>query len=116
MTDAGKNNFWIAVGIGFILTVIIDVYIPVLGPLVGGFAAGFIAGGDPFNAGRAGLFAGLLAAIVVTALVLFEVSTELGGVGFLAGFFTGLFLFVGIFLYLGVLAFIGGAIAGALRK
>jgi hypothetical protein len=115
MADFGGGNFWTGVLAGWILMIIIDLFVPVLGPLVGGFAAGYIARGGPWNAGIAGLLAGILGGIVVVILVLFGGTLLLGGVGFFTALFVGLLLMVVLFLVHGILAFIGGAIAGVVR-
>jgi hypothetical protein len=67
--DESNKNFWRGAGIGAVIIIIIDLLVPFMGPLVGGFVAGYVAKGDLLNAGKAGLVAGILAAIVVSIAV-----------------------------------------------
>jgi len=113
--DHMKNNFWIGSVIGAVIIIIIDLMIPFMGPFIGGFVAGYIAKGDILNAGKAGLLAGILAAVVIS-LIVFAGMVSHPIAGYVPAVGTGLFLFVAIALYLSIFAFLGGAIAGAVRK
>jgi hypothetical protein len=110
-----KKNFWMGAGIGAVIIIIIDLLVPFMGPFIGGFVAGYIAKGDLLNAGKAGLLAGILAAIVVSGVV-FAGKVSHPVAGYIPSVGTGLLLYIVISLYLAVFAFLGGAIAGAVRK
>ncbi len=110
-----KNNFWLGAGVGAVIIIIIDLLVPFLGPLLGGFVAGFIADRDIMNAGKAGLFAGIAATIVI-ALVILAGMMSPPIAGYLPPVSTGYILFITITLYLALFAFIGGLIAGAVRR
>ena len=113
--DETSKNFWIGAGIGAVIIIIIDLLVPFLGPLVGGFVAGYIAKGDHLNTGKAGLLAGIMAAIVVS-MVVFARLVSHPVAGYIPAVGTGFFLYIVITLYLAIIAFLGGAIAGAVRK
>jgi hypothetical protein len=112
--DHMRNNFWIGSIIGAVIIIIIDLIVPFLGPFIGGFIAGYIAKGDILNAGKAGLLAGILAAVVVS-LIVFAGMVSHPVAGYLP-MLTGVFLSFAIILYLAIIAFLGGIIAGAVRK
>jgi hypothetical protein len=114
MDQTGKD-FWTGAGIGAVIIIIIDLIIPFFGPFIGGFVAGYIAKGDILNAGKAGLVAGIFAAIVVS-LVVYAGLISHAVAGYIPAVGTGLFLFIVLILYLAVIAFLGGAIAGAVRR
>ena len=113
--DETSKNFWMGAGIGAVIIIIIDLLVPFLGPLVGGFIAGYIAKGDHLNTGKAGLLAGIMAAIVVS-MVVFARLVSHPVAGYIPAVGTGFFLYIVITLYLAIIAFLGGAIAGAVRK
>jgi hypothetical protein len=113
--DETSKNFWMGAGIGAVIIIIIDLLIPFMGPLIGGFVTGYIAKGDILNAGKAGLVAGILAAIVVS-IVVFARLVSYPVAGYIPAVGTGFFLYIVITLYLAIMAFLGGAIAGAVRK
>jgi hypothetical protein len=110
-----KNNFWLGTGIGAVIIIIIDLIVPFMGPFLGGLVAGFIAKGDVMNAGKAGLFAGVLATIVIALVILAGMMLP-PITGFLSNLGTGYILFITITLYLALFAGIGGLIAGAIRS
>jgi hypothetical protein len=113
--DETNQNFWMGAGIGAVIIIIIDLLVPFMGPLVGGFVAGYVAKGDLLNAGKAGLLAGILAAIVVSGVVFARLVSH-PVAGYIPAVGTGFFLYIVITLYLAIMAFLGGAIAGAVRK
>jgi hypothetical protein len=113
--DEPNKNFWMGAGIGAVIIIIIDLLVPFMGPLVGGFVAGYVAKGDLLNAGKAGLVAGILAAIVVSIAVFARLVSH-PVAGYIPAVGTGFFLYIVITLYLAIMAFLGGAIAGAVRK
>jgi hypothetical protein len=113
--DETSKNFWMGAGIGAVIIIIIDLLFPFMGPLIGGFVTGYIAKGDILNAGKAGLVAGILAAIVVS-IVVFARLVSYPVAGYIPAVGTGFFLYIVITLYLAIMAFLGGAIAGAVRK
>jgi hypothetical protein len=113
--DEIQKNFWMGAGIGAVIIIIIDLLVPFLGPFIGGFTAGYIARSDLLTAGKAGLTAGILAAIVISVVVFTRMVSH-PVAGYIPAVGTGFFLYIVIILYLAVIAFLGGAIAGAVRK
>ena len=113
--DETNKNFWMGTGIGAVIIIIINLIVPFMGPLLGGFVAGYVAKGDLLNAGKAGLVAGILAAIVVSIAVFARLVSH-PVAGYIPAVGTGFFLYIVITLYLAIIAFLGGAIAGAVRK
>jgi hypothetical protein len=113
--DEIQKNFWMGTGIGTVIIIIIDLLVPFLGPFIGGFTAGYLAKGNLLTAGKAGLTAGILAAIVVSVVVFARILSH-PVAGYIPAVGTGFFLYIVITLYLAVIAFLGGAIAGAVRK
>lgn len=119
------NTDWRAVGVGFILILVVGAVgltLPVLGQigagLIGGFAAGYLAGGSLGDGAWNGLLAGSISGVVLTLLL-----SLLGGVlglaggplgGFLGG--AGVFL-VGLFVTLvfGIDSAIAGAVGAWLK-
>lgn len=75
-----------------------------------------MVGGEVGNGAKAGLFAGILGAIIVAVLLLIGGTVLLGAFGFIAGLGTSLVIVVAAFVYQGLLSLIGGAIAGAVRR
>ena len=78
---------WRAVGVGFVLLVVIGtagVSVPAVGQLgaglVGGFTAGYLAGGGPGRGAWHGLVAGSLAGLVVAVAVAERTGAVLGRV------------------------------------
>jgi len=68
--DEPNKNLWIDAGIGAVIIIITDLLVPFMGPLVGGFVPGYIAKGDHLYTRKAGLVAWILAAIVVSIVVI----------------------------------------------
>ncbi|NLZ30684.1 MAG: DUF5518 domain-containing protein [Methanomicrobiales archaeon] len=110
------SNFWVGVIVGWLVGLILGFLLPVIGPLIGGFAAGWIVRGGIGNAAKAGLFAGIIGAIVIALVLLVGGTALLGAFGFIAGLGTSIAIIVSTFIYQGVLSLIGGAIAGAIRR
>ena len=117
---------WRAVGVGFVLLVVIGtagVSVPGVGQLgaglVGGFAAGYLAGGGPGSGAWHGLVAGSLAGLVVAIVVAFFGSL-LGGVaggplGALVGGFGLFVVLAAITLLLAADSAVAGAVGGWLK-
>ena len=113
MGSGKEGSFWLAVIIGFILMVVLG-FVPVIGALVAGLVAGLIAGGGIWNGGKAGFFAGLLGAIIMSVIVILGGTFLLGIFGFISGLGISLVLII-LALYHAVLGFIGGCAGGLLR-
>jgi hypothetical protein len=113
--DDTKKNFWMGVGIGGTVIIILDLLVPFLGPLLGGFIAGVIAKGGIMNAGKAGFVAGILATLVISLVILAGMMVPPIG-EYLTLVSAGYILFIVLTFYLALFAFIGGVIAGAIRK
>ena len=113
--DETNKNFWLGAVIGAVIIIIIDLLISFLGPFIGGFVAGYIAKGDIVNAGKSGLVAGILAAIVISIVVYAGIISH-AVAGYVPAVGTGFLLYIAITLYLAIFAFLGGAISGAFKK
>ena len=113
--DETNKNFLLGAVIGAVIIIIIDLLISFLGPFIGGFVAGYIAKGDIVNAGKSGLVAGILAAIVISIVVYAGIISH-AVAGYVPAVGTGFLLYIAITLYLAIFAFLGGAISGAFRK
>jgi hypothetical protein len=111
---------WRAVGIGFVIEIVIGIFafaLPGIGHaaagLIGGFVAGWIAGGGLGNGAWHGLLAGSIGGIVIAVLVALG-ATLLGTLG--TGPF-GVFIGMGTFavaLGVAVILALDSAIAGAI--
>ncbi|AUV83194.1 hypothetical protein C2R22_17360 [Salinigranum rubrum] len=118
---------WRAVGVGFVLLVVIGtagVSVPGVGQLgaglVGGFAAGYLAGGGPGSGAWHGLVAGSLAGLVVAVVVAFFGSL-LGGIaggplGALVGGFGPFVVLAAITLLLAADSAVAGALGGWVKR
>ncbi|MDD1666962.1 MAG: DUF5518 domain-containing protein [Methanomicrobiales archaeon] len=115
MTGATRKDFITGVIAGWILMVVVDLLVPFAGPVIGGFTAGYIAKGDVLLRAKAGVLAGLLAAIVI-AIAFYQRLVNTPGMGYLAGWGTGIFLYFLIALYFVGLAFLGAVLTMAVRK
>ncbi len=114
MAEGTQKDFVTGVLAGGILMAVIDLIIPFAGPIIGGFTAGYIAKGDVMNSAKAGVYAGLLAAIVIT-IAAYQRLMQTRGMSYLPTG-TGLFLYLLIGLYFVGLAFIGAILTSAIRK
>jgi hypothetical protein len=84
-------------------------FIPLLGPFVGGIAAGYIVRKDIMSSGNAGLYAAILAAIVVSLDVTYGLKfMQDATMAFVVG--TGWLVLIATVIYFALLGFIGGAI------
>jgi hypothetical protein len=114
MTDGTQKDFITGVVAGWIVMVVLDILVPFAGPVIGGFTAGYLARGEVTNRAKAGVYAGLLAAIVITIAAYMKLM-QTKGMGYLpVG--TGLFLYLLVGLYFGGLAFLGSILTTAIRK
>jgi len=113
---------WRAVGIGFVVQVLIGIFafaIPGIGHaaagLIGGFVAGYVAGGGLGRGAWHGLLAGAIGGIVVAIFVGAGVtvvgSVGAGPLGFLAGL-GSLALAIVVALLLAIPSGIAGALGG----
>jgi ABC-type multidrug transport system permease subunit len=120
--DQDAKNLWMGVVIGFIIMIVfalisIDVlnFIPLVGPFVGGLVAGYFVQKDIMNGGNAGLYAGILAAIVVSLDFMFGLKYLQGAtVSFIFG--TGSLVLIATVIYFALFGFIGGAIGWMLKQ
>jgi hypothetical protein len=115
MTDGTQKDFITGVVAGWIVMVVLDLLVPFAGPVIGGFTAGYLARGEVTNRAKAGVIAGLLAAVVI-AIAVYQKLVNTPGMGYLAGWGTGLFLYLLVGLYFICLAFLGAILTMAIRK
>jgi len=120
--DQDTKNLWTGVVIGFIVMIVFAVisigmlnFIPLLGPFVGGVLAGYIVRKDIMNAGKAGLFAAIFAAIVVSLDFTLGLKYMQGAtMSFIVG--TGFLVLIATVIYFAVLGFIGGSIGWMVKE
>jgi len=120
--DQDAKNLWMGVVIGFLLMIVfalisIDVlnFIPLLGPFVGGVAAGYFVHKDIMNGGKAGMYAGIFAAIVVSLDVTYGLKYMQGAtMAFVVG--TGWLVLIATVIYFALLGFIGGSIGWMVKE
>ena len=120
--DQDAKNLGTGVVIGFIVMIVfavisIDVlnFIPLLGPFVGGVLAGYIVRKDIMNAGKAGLYAAIFAAIVVSLDFTLGLKYMQGAtMSFIVG--TGFLVLIATVIYFALLGFIGGAIGWMVKE
>jgi ABC-type multidrug transport system permease subunit len=120
--DQDAKNLWTGVVIGFIVMIVfavisIDVlnFIPLLGPFVGGLVAGYIVDKDIMNAGKAGMYAAIFAAIVVSLDFTLGLKYMQGAtMAFVVG--TGWLVLIATVIYFALLGFIGGAIGWMVKE
>jgi hypothetical protein len=115
MAEGTQKDMITGVIAGGIIMVVLDLLVPFAGPIIGGFTAGYIAKGDVVQRAKAGVYAGLLAAIVIAIAVYARLVTT-PGMGYLSGWGTGLFLYLLVGLYFVALAFLGAILTTAVRK
>jgi hypothetical protein len=115
MTGATRKDFLTGVIAGWIVMVVLDLLVPFMGPVIGGFTAGYLAKGDVILRAKAGVIAGLLAAFVI-AIAFYQKLVNTPGMGYLAGWGTGILLYFLIALYFVGLAFLGAILTIAVRK
>jgi ABC-type multidrug transport system permease subunit len=120
--DQDAKNLWMGVVIGFLVMIVfavisIDVlnFIPLLGPFVGGLVAGYIVHKDIMNGGKAGLYAAIFAAIVVSLdFTLGLKYLEGATMSFIVG--TGFLVLIATVIYFALLGFIGGSIGWMIKE
>ena len=91
-------------------------FIPVLGPLITGLVAGLITGGGIWNAGKAGLLAGIIGAVILLIAVVVLGTLFLGAIGFIGGLAVGVLAIIAALIIFGILGFIGDCWAGLSRE
>jgi len=120
--DQDAKNLWMGVVIGFIVMIVFAVisisvlnFIPLLGPFVGGLVAGYIVHKDIMNAGKAGMYAAIFAAIVVSLDFTLGLKYMQGAtMAFVVG--TGWLVLIATVIYFALLGFIGGAIGWMVKE
>jgi hypothetical protein len=113
--DEAQKNLATGVIAGSAVMVVLDLLVPFAGPVLGGFIAGYLVKGDAARRGGSGMAAGLLAAIVISIAV-YQRIVNTPGMGYLAGWGTGLLLYLLVGLYFLCLGFLGAIIALVVRK
>ena len=116
------KNLWIGVVIGFIIMIVFAlisirslIFIPLLGPFVGGLVAGYIVHKDIMSGGKAGLYAGILAAVVITLDFISGMKYLQGAtLSFIVG--TGSLVLIATIIYFAIVGFIGGSIGWMLKQ
>lgn len=120
--DQDAKNLWMGVVIGFIVMIVFAVisigvlnFIPLLGPFVGGVLAGYIVRKDIMNAGKAGMYAAIFAAIVVSLDFTLGLKYMQGAtMAFVVG--TGWLVLIATVIYFALLGFIGGSIGWMVKE
>lgn len=106
---------WRAVGIGFVVELVLSVFFVIAG-IIGGFVAGYIAGGGLGNGFWHGLLAGAIGGVIVAIIVGLFGSAVLGvmtgGFGILAGLGVTVIAVV-LFFVISIPSAIGGLVGAA---
>jgi hypothetical protein len=120
--DQDAKNLWTGVVAGFIIMIFfalisIDVmkFIPILGPFVGGVVAGYIVHKDIMTSGKAGLYAGILTAIVVTLDFMSGLKYMKGAtIPYIVG--SGFLVLIFTIIIFAFLSFLGGAFGSMIQQ
>ena len=123
--EVDPRRFWVGVFAGLAVMLIINglvvatinTLISLFSTVLGGFVAGWIvAGGKLHDYGLAGLYAGILNAVVVAVLILiFGLIPSPEDLGVLALLGSTLLIVIAFFPLWGLLGYFGGFVAGKLK-
>jgi hypothetical protein len=117
MNGSDSQKFWIGVIAGLLVALVINYLITIGGAFVGGIAAGWIAGGGTKNGGKAGVFTGLLNALVLAvAITVLGIAAAPNDIGLLSFLGSTLIITIALFPLLALFGYVGGLIGGALKK
>lgn len=117
MNRQNSQHFWIGVIAGLLVALVINYLITIGGAFVGGIVAGWAVQGGAQSGGKAGVFVGLLNAIVLAgAILVYGIETAPGDISYLGFLGSTLFIVVALFPLLGLFGYVGGLLGGALTK
>jgi len=117
MPKIDPRTFWTGVVVGLIAALIINYLIAIGGAFVGGIVAGWIAAGGKNTGGRAGVYTGLLNALVLAAVItVLGIETAPGDLTFLRFLGSTVTITVILFPLLGFVGYLGGVLGGALKE
>ncbi|MCK9277814.1 MAG: DUF5518 domain-containing protein [Methanoculleus sp.] len=121
MPEGDPRAFRVGVVIGLIVALVITYLIAIGGAFVGGLVAGWIAGGGGRKSrqigGRAGVYTGLLDALVLAAVVaVLGIEAAPGDLALLRFLGSTLIITLMFFPVLGFVGYLGGVLGGALKE
>ncbi|HOI13699.1 MAG TPA: DUF5518 domain-containing protein [Methanoculleus sp.] len=121
MPEGDPRTFWVGVVIGLIVALVITYLIAVGGAFVGGIVAGWVAGGGGRKSrqigGKAGVYTGLLDALVLAAVVaVLGIEAAPGDLALLRFLGSTLLITLMFFPVLGFVGYLGGVLGGALKE
>ena len=116
MEEQLVGKFWLGIFFGVLLMVIFGAVLPMIGLVIGGIAAGFIAGPGYRDGAKAGFFAGIIDACIITILFLAGARFLLEGISVAGILEASLFFLIILFPLVGLLGLLGGIIGGILRS
>lgn len=118
----GKDRFWYAVFLGFLVTVLFAIvtvnlmdFLPVFGGLAGGITAGYFSEKNYWEGAKAGLTAGTIGMFAVLLDYVLKTGLLRNTVPAVPGTLGVYFVLLAVIIYYPILAFIGGAMGGAAR-
>ena len=116
MSKVDPRAFWVGVVIGLIVALIINYVIAIGGAFVGGIVAGWIIAGGKQTGGRAGVYIGLLNALVLAAVItVLGIEAAPGDLTLLRFLGSTVTITVILFPLLGFVGYLGGVLGGALK-
>lgn len=117
MKRSDSRQFWTGVIAGLAAALVVNYLITIGGAFIGGIAAGWIVREGAQNGGKAGIFVGLLNAVVLAAAILvYGIETAPPDISYLGFLGSTLFIVVALFPLFGLFGYVGGLIGGALTK
>jgi len=121
MPEGDPRAFRVGVVIGLIVALVITYLIAIGGAFVGGLVAGWIAGGGGRKSrqigGKAGVYTGLLDALVLAAVVaVLGIEAAPGDLALLRFLGSTLIITLMFFPVLGFVGYLGGVLGGALKE
>jgi len=121
MPEGDPRAVRVGVVIGLIVALVITYLIAIGGAFVGGLVAGWIAGGGGRKSrqigGRAGVYTGLLDALVLAAVVaVLGIEAAPGDLALLRFLGSTLIITLMFFPVLGFVGYLGGVLGGALKE
>lgn len=117
MNRSGSQQFWIGVIAGLLVALVINYLITIGGAFAGGIVAGWMVRGGAKTGGIAGVYLGLLNAVVLAAAILvYGIEAAPSDISYLGFLGSTLFIVVALFPLFGLFGYVGGLIGGSLTK
>ncbi|QYZ80059.1 hypothetical protein E2N92_11795 [Methanofollis formosanus] len=117
MNGSNSRQFWTGVIAGLVVALIVNYLITIGGAFIGGIVTGVIVRGGAKNGGKAGVYLGLLNAVVLAAAIfVYGIETAPPDISYLGFLGSTLFIVVALFPLFGLFGYVGGLIGGSLTK